>query len=404
MWQGTSRIATRTGRFSILLFSMLLMSPLVVGQVATGVVSSSAGTARRWTMPCAKSPELNHDGTVTFRLCAPNANSVHVYSAQATPAFDGEMTKGADGIWSYTTPVLPSDVYLYFFNIDGLVIADPANTQVRFEHFGETIGLSTVELAGHPSNPWDIQSVPHGSIVHSRYASALAHAEHDYYVYLPPGYDPKRSKPYPVLYLLHGLTEDATVWFTVGKANVMVDNYIAQGRVEPIIMVGPLGYDDVADIKLLSTDKAEQHHNLQAATAALLEEVMPRVEKDYNVSRRQKDHAIAGLSMGASQSLSIGLAHPEKFAYVGAFSPAFFLLDPSVDKAFPSISPRMNSLYKLIYFSCGVDDHFYADSVMFKAYLDKKGVSAQFVKMDGGHAWPVFRRAFSAFVLKTFKE
>jgi enterochelin esterase-like enzyme len=382
----------------------LTLTALGFGGPLPGEQARPAPTAsvHRSIMPGAKSPELNPDGTITFRLYAPLAASVHIYSAQATPGFDGEMTKGADGVWTYTSSVLPADVYLYYFNIDGLVIADPANTEVRFRHFGETIGLSTVEVSGHPPNPWDARKVPHGSIVRSRYASALAHAEHDYYVYLPPGYDPKRPKPYPVLYLLHGLTEDATVWFTVGKANVMADNYIAEGKVQPMIIVAPLGYDDLADTKLLTNDKAEQRHNLAVATAALLTEIMPRIEQDYNVSRAQRDTAIAGLSMGASQALSIGLGHPDKFAYVGGFSPALFLLDPDINIAFPAISPTMNSLDRLIYFSCGVDDHYFNDSVTLKAYLDHKGVRAQFVKMDGGHAWPVFRRAFSAFVLKVF--
>jgi enterochelin esterase-like enzyme len=357
---------------------------------------------RHSIMPGAQSPEVHQDGTVTFRLRAPSANSVHISSQGDSPGFDAEMTRDVDGVWKFTSPPLSPDVYNYYFTIDGVVIADPANTQVRFQHYGETIGVSTVEVPGSPPNPWDVQPVPHGSVVHSQYASKAAKAEHDYYVYLPPGYDPMRKQAYPVIYLLHGLTENASAWFTVGKANVMVDNYIAQGKMKPVVMVATLGYDDVNNVKLLTTDKSEQLHNLAVVTDALLSEVMPRVERDYNISREQKNRTIAGLSMGGAQALSIGLAHPETFAYVGAFSPAFFLLDDNLAKAFPGVDPKINSRYKLIYFSCGVDDYLYGGSLKFKNYLENNGVKFEFLKMDGRHAWPVFRRSFAGYVLKIF--
>jgi enterochelin esterase-like enzyme len=353
-------------------------------------------------MPGAKSPEVRNDGTIVFRLRAPLANSVSVSTQGESVGFNAEMTRGADGVWSFTSPILPPDVYNYYFNIDGVVIADPANMEVRFEHYGETIGVSTVEIPGTPPNPWDVQKVRHGSIVRSRYQSKIANAEHDYYVYLPPGYDPQRKPAYPVIYLLHGLTEDATAWFTVGKANVMVDNYIAQNKMKPVVMVAPLGYDNLANIQLLTNDKSEQLHNLVVVTDALLSEIMPMVEKDYNISREHRNRAIAGLSMGGAQALSIGLAHPEKFAYIGAFSPAFFLLDSNLDKAFAALSPAMNTRYKLVYFSCGVDDQYYGGSVAFKSYLDGKGIKSEFLKMDGRHAWPVFRRSFANYALKIF--
>jgi enterochelin esterase-like enzyme len=369
---------------------------------AQGSADRKRGAVRQSIMPGAKSPEVRRDGTIVFRLRAPNANSVHISSQGDSPGFDGEMAKDADGVWSFTSPVLVPDVYNYYFDVDGVVIPDPANTEVRFEHYGETIGISTVEVPGTPPNPWDVQNVPHGSIVHSRYSSKVVGAEHDYYVYLPPGYNPKREEAYPVIYMLHGLTENASAWFTVGKANVMVDNYIAQGKMKPVVMIAPLGYDKLGDIKLLSTDKSEQLHNLAVVTDALLNEIVPMAEKDYNISREQKSRAIVGLSMGGAQALSIGLTHPETFGYIGGLSPAFFLLDDTMAKAFPTISPKMNSIYKLVYFSCGVDDYLYDGSIKFKAYLDDKGVKAEFLTMDGRHAWPVFRRSLANYLLKTF--
>jgi enterochelin esterase family protein len=228
-------------------------------------------------------------------------------------------------------------------------------------------------------------------------------AERDYYVYTPPGYDPKRREPYPTIYLLHGLTEEASAWFTVGKANVMADNYIARGKMTPVVMVAPLGYGTTEDINRLYNDKPLQLEHLTRYTDVLLTEVMPRVEADYNVSRQQKDRAIAGLSMGGAQTMSIGLGHPERFAYVGGISAALVMLDPDLAKAFPAVNPKMNGQYKLVYFSCGTEDGLINGSVALKAYLDEKGVKAEFVRMPGRHVWQVFRRSFAAFAPRLFQ-
>ncbi len=356
-------------------------------------------------MPRVVSPEVSTDGRVTFRLRAPNAVNVSVagQNAPAGPGVAGSMAKGADGVWSFTTEPLPPDVYNYSFNVDGVSMPDTANTGPRFVHYGEAVGISTVEVPGNPPNPWDVRDVPRGSITHCFYVSKVIGAEHDYYVYTPPGYDPKRKDPYPVIYLLHGLTEEASAWFTVGRANVMVDNYIAQGKMSPVVMVAPLGYGITTDINDLYGDKDKQLTHLANYTESLLTEIMPRVEKDYNISTKQKDTAIAGLSMGGAETMSIGLGHPEKFAYIGGISPALVMLDTDMAKAYPVLTPKMNSEYKLVYFSAGTEDGLMAGAVQLKAYLDSKGVNSQFVKMPGMHVWQVFRRSFANFAPMLFK-
>jgi enterochelin esterase family protein len=313
------------------------------------------------------------------------------------------MTKGGDGVWTFTTEPLPPDVYNYSFNIDGATVPDTANPGPLFTHYGDGVGISTVEVPGTPPNPWDAGAVPRGSITHSHFASKVMGAERDYFVYTPPGYDPKRREPYPTIYLLHGLTEEASAWFTVGKANVVADNYIARGKMTPVVMVAPLGYGTTEDINRLYSDKPLQLEHLAKYTDVLLNEVMPRVEADYNVSRQQKDRAIAGLSMGGAQTMSIGLGHPERFAYIGGISPALVMLDPDLAKAYPAVNPKMNGQYKLVYFSCGTEDELINGSVALKAYLDEKGVKAEFVRMPGRHVWQVFRRSFAAFAPRLFQ-
>ncbi|SPE36764.1 hypothetical protein SBA6_60071 [Candidatus Sulfopaludibacter sp. SbA6] len=180
-------------------------------------------------------------------------------------------------------------------------------------------------------------------------------------------------------------------------------DYIAQGKIKPVVMAAPLGYGTTGDISRLYNDKPLQLEHLARYTEMLLNEVMPRVEADFNIGRQQKDRAIAGLSMGGAQTMSIGLGHPERFAYVGGISPALVMLDTNLAKAYPALDPRMNSQYKLVYFSCGTEDGLMDGSIALKSYLDGKGVKSEFVRMPGRHVWQVFRRSFAAFALRLFQ-
>ncbi|MFN7924093.1 MAG: alpha/beta hydrolase-fold protein [Bryobacteraceae bacterium] len=347
-------------------------------------------------VPPVKSPEVAADGRVTFRVRAAGAQSVSVAGAEVA----GAMTKDAEGVWSYTTAPLAPDVYSYSFNIDGAVVPDTANAAPRFTHYGEGVGVSTVEVPGN--NPWDARDVPHGAITHVRFASKVLGDEREYYVYTPPGYDARRKEAYPVIYLLHGLTDEATAWFTVGRANVIADNFIAQGKMKPTIIVTPLGYGITGDIFRLYGDKALQAEHLTRYTQMLLTEVMPRAEKDFHISRHVRDHAIAGLSMGGAQALSIGLGHPDRFAWVGGFSPALVMLDSDPAKAYPALDAKRAGQYKWIYFTCGTEDGLIKGSEALDVYLKGKNIKGEFVKTPGAHTWPVFRRAFVEFAGRVF--
>lgn len=374
---------------------MFLLIPLILAAQNQPPARPRRGPA----VPPVKSPEVSADGRVTFRVRAANAQTVTVAGAGVA----GSMTKDADGVWSLTTQPLTPDVYSYSFNIDGAIVPDTANSGPRFTHYGEGVGISTVEVPGSPRNPWDVNDVPRGAIAHVTFKSKVLGAEREYYVYTPPGYDAKRRDAYPVIYLLHGLTDEASAWFTVGKANVIVDNYIAQGKMKPAVMVTPLGYGTTENIYRLYNEKPLQLEHLAKYTEMLLTEIMPKIEADYHVSRKAQDRAIAGLSMGGAQTLSIGLGHPELFAWVGGFAPALVMLDPDSAKAYPAIEAKRASQYKWIYFMCGTEDGLLKGSIALKEYLDGKGVKSEFVKIPGAHTWPVFRRGFAAFAERVFR-
>jgi enterochelin esterase-like enzyme len=209
---------------------------------------------------------------------------------------------------------------------------DPRNTDVR----DNLLSLwSNLTIPGTPPEPWELQSIPHGIVEHHFYTSqvvlGLPNNQSDYYVYTPPGYNAKSRQSYPVLYLLHGYSDAADGWSSVGKANFILDSLIASGKAKPMIVVMPLGYGNMAVLKPGRTpDLSAQSVDLYQK--ALLTEVMPQIEANYHVSKKREDRAIAGLSMGGHESLFIGLTHPELFAWIGTFSAG---LNPKTISEFP---------------------------------------------------------------------
>jgi enterochelin esterase family protein len=151
--------------------------------------------------PVVVSPEVHPDRTVTLRVLAPRAKSVTVSGEIAGTKPLTAAAPDAAGVWNFTTEPLPPDIYAYSFNIDGVSVPDRANRDPRFLRYTDSLGVSLVEVPGAPPNPWDVRPVPHGSVTHTHYASKAVGAERDYYVYTPPGYDPKRKDPYPVVFL-----------------------------------------------------------------------------------------------------------------------------------------------------------------------------------------------------------
>src|ERR1035438_5706238 len=182
------------------------------------------------------SPEVASDGRVTFRLKAPEAREVQV---QCEGVKGTKLLKDDLGVWSLTTEALDPDIYAYSFVVDGVHMTDPANPLLKYNLLNT---VSQVHVPGPQSLPWEINDVPRGTLHHHFYKSNAAADERDFWVYTPPGYDPKARMRYPVLYLLHGYSDDASAWSSVGLANVILDNLIARRQAKPMIIVMPLGY------------------------------------------------------------------------------------------------------------------------------------------------------------------
>lgn len=333
------------------------------------------------------SPEVSSDQRVTFRFFAPGAKKVSVDMEGFLKPLP--MTQNAEGVWSVTTKPLAPEYYGYSILMDGLPLADPQNPLIKPNLL--TAG-SMVRVPGPPSTPWEMNDVPHGVIHHEFYHSGIVGDNRDFYVYTPPGYSFAASKTYPVLYLLHGYSDAADAWTAVGRANVILDNLIDEGKAKPMIVVMPLGYGAPA---VLAGGWAHVNNpvlfqeNYQKFSETLLQEVMPRIEKEYRVKKDRDSRAIAGLSMGGTETLYVGLNHLDKFAYIGSFSSGGLSQDYA--HTFPGLSGSANSEIRVLWMSCGKDDHLLAPNEEFRDWLGRKGIHVEWVETPGAHWWPVWR-------------
>jgi enterochelin esterase-like enzyme len=349
------------------------------------------------------SPEVHADGSVTFRFSATKAVKVllHCESVTNSPGEKGTlMQKNASGVWTFTTPPLAPDIYGYSFNVDGVEMIDPNNP---FLKYNLRYTVSQVEVPGPDSVPWQIEDVPHGELHRHLYKSAVGGDQRNFTVYTPPGYNPAGHKRYPVLYLLHGYTDDDTAWAQTGRANIILDNLIARGQARPMIVVMPLGYGttDVLSVPGKPDTNALWQVNLDKFSATLLDEIIPQVEKEYRVATGPKNTAITGLSMGGAESLITGLNHPNRFEWIGAFSTGGLTNYPV---RFPTLNAGANKKVRLLWIACGHDDGLYKSNRQFCEWLDSKGVRYTWVEMPGIHSYRVWRPFLAEFVPLLFQN
>lgn len=343
-------------------------------------------------------PQVSSDGRVTFRLPAPQAREVAVqYEGQPQRQ---AMEKDPDGVWTYATPPLEPDYYGYSFFVDGVRMLDLGNPLMKYNLLGSE---SMVHVPGPESLPWEWNDVPHGVLHHHFFKSSVAKDDRDFYVYTPPGYDPASRRQYPVLYLLHGFSDDASAWWSVGRQNVILDNLIARGQARPMLVVMPLGYGTM-DVLRRGWSRASApgrwEKNVALFRQSLLEEVLPRVEKSYRVSKSRNDRAIAGLSMGGGESLTVGLNDPGQFSYIGAFSSGGL---NNLEANFPNVDERLNKRLHLLWIACGKDDHLFEPNDRFVEWLRGKNVRCDWNPVPGVHSWLVWRRNLAAFTPLLFR-
>jgi enterochelin esterase-like enzyme len=375
---------------------------------AIGVLTlTSAAVAQP---PAVVSPELGPDRTITLRYFAPAAKQVTVNGE-----LDGKphtLTRGADGVWSTTVGPFAPDIYTYAFNVDGVTALDPrnANTKLGYGMFG---AVSVVEVPGDGPQFYDAKPVPHGEVRIRPYESKSLGLSRTVWVYTPPGYD--AGKDYPVLYLLHGAGDVESGWVLIGRANLILDNLIAEKKARPMVVVMPLGHTIQSfwtgpaksvpapvsrlmgggaslDQILTAMMSGDEKDGLSPFGRDLTADVMPLIERIYKVSKKADDRAVAGLSMGGGHTINLAFARPELFRYVGLMSPAATgQIDQLYPKAFSNVD-ALNKQFKLLWLAVGKDDTLTGpgDKALHET-LTSRGVTHTFQLSEGRHEWTVWR-------------
>jgi enterochelin esterase-like enzyme len=345
------------------------------------------------------SPEVSSDNRITFRLRDPNAKEVTVRVEGVKDPLP--MVKDDQGVWSVTTGALDPNFYGYSFIADEVEEADPSNPVAKTNLL--TPG-SIAHVPGPASLPWEMNDVPHGVVHHHFYNSHIIGDQRDFYVYTPPGYDPRGKKVYPVLYLLHGYSDSADGWTAVGRANVILDNLIAQGKAKPMLIVMTLGYgapEIVQRGRSSFRDPELRLRNMTKFRDALFAEVIPAVELNYHVAQDRNSRAIAGLSMGGAEASFVGLNALDRFAWVGSFSEGG--LDDDIKANFPSLDRKASASLRLLWISCGKDDGLFPKDQQLRDWLQSQGFSVHWIETEGAHEWPVWRRNLAEFAPLLFQ-
>lgn len=314
------------------------------------------------------SPEINADNTVTFRFQAENAKEVKLSgdwmpSEGWTPG-SVSMTKGEKGVWTYTTAVLPSELYGYFFLVDGLRCTDPNNVYL----IRDVASVTNVFIIGNgQADLYKVNSVPHGTVARRWYNSPGNGMMRRATIYTPAGYETSKEK-YPVLYLLHGMGGDEEAWINLGRTSQILDNLIAQGKAKPMIVVmtnGNVDQEAAPGESSLGFYKPTMQlpHTMDGKFEETFPDVIKFVETNYRVKANKADRAIAGLSMGGFHSLHISRMYPNTFDYVGLFSAAIMPNDKVKAKAYENFDATLKAQkdngYKLYWIGIGKTDFLY---------------------------------------------
>lgn len=331
-----------------------------------------------WTQTL-ESPIVHGNGFVTFNISAPHAKNVELSSQFLEKNM--QMSLNTKGTWSITLRPKPADIYPYNFVVDGTSVQDPANINV-FPN--ERFKASILEMPDDNAI-YTMRDVPHGKMIYTGYHSKGLNTYRPLLVYTPAEYEQNPNKKYPVFYLVSGTTDTEETWYKVGRVNAILDNLIAQGKAEPMIVVMPYGYMLKGTPRPASMAAADMYNDF---ATELTSAIMPFVEQNYRTINDRKSRAIAGFSRGGGQSLFSAFANLDKFAWVASY--AAFLTDEVMVTKFPQIDQNpsiLNRELRLLWYGVGTSDFLYNDVKANWEYLDNKGINYKKKETSGGHTW-----------------
>ena len=367
------------------------------------------------------SPEIHNNNTVTFRLKAPEATKVQV-TGDFLPAqkiktpfgeFDGpgavDLTKGKDGIWEFTTPdALKPELYSYTFLVDGLRITDPSNVYQILDVVSVT---NVFIIGGDRADLYNVNKVPHGTVAKVWYHSDLLGLNRRLTVYTPAGYETS-GKRYPVFYLLHGMGGDENAWSELGRMAQIMDNLIAQGKAEPMIVVmtnGNAALEAAPGESSLgfAVPSMNLPKTMEGSFETAFPEVVKFVDRVYRTQAAKKDRAIAGLSMGGFHSMHISKQFPDMFNYIGLFSAAIMpnkdVKSPIYDDIEGKLKVQFAKKPALYWIGIGNKDFLYQANTDYRRLLDDRGYKYTYYETGEGHIWKNWRIYLTEFVPLLFK-
>ena len=366
-----------------------------------------------------KSPEINADNSVTFRLHAPKAITVQLTG----DCVDGVVNMKEDslGVWSYTTGKLEPELYSYSFIVNGMRMLDPSNIYQNRDVATWTSIFIVSDKKGDKGDLYSVNKVPHGNVSKVWYESPTLKLTRRMTVYTPAGYD--KGKNYPVLYLLHGAGGDENAWSELGRAAQILDNLIAAGKAKPMLVVMTNGNPNTAaapgewDFGMYQPAMGGGGVQLPQAAASMDEsfmDVVNFIEKNYKVAKNKASRAICGLSMGGGHSFQISKRFPNTFDYVGLFSAAVSVgqwgdRTPLLERMNTNeeYNKQMAALFgakpKLYWIAIGKTDFLYQQNADLRKWLDSKGYPYTYRETDGGHIWRNWRIYLTEFSQMIFK-
>jgi enterochelin esterase family protein len=395
------------------IFKQLVMGAAVL--VAWTLVPSAVAQRGRGPQgPLVVSPEVSADRHITFRILGAKAETVRLSGSDIPGNGQGaEMTKGTNGVWEVTLGPIDPGTYRYNFNVDGISVIDPRSPAISESNNNV---WSLVHVPG--SDFMDTKDVPHGAVSAVTYFSKSLGRFRRMHVYTPPGYESGQGR-FPVFYLLHGAGDSDETWTSVGRAGFILDNLIAAGRARPMVVVMPAGHTRAFGFGPrggAATDGARPP--VDEFVQDFLNDIMPYAEKHYRVYSDGKHRAIAGLSMGGSQTLNIAMPNLEKFGYVGVFSSGLIgsfgggrggggtnaPAGPTWEERYKDAldNARLKKGLKLLWFATGKDDFLIETTRGTVAMLKKHGFNPVFNETSGAHTWINWRNYLNEFAPQLF--
>ena len=373
---------------------------MMTAAICLMAMAASAQQNLNWGQgPQVVSPDVHADNSVTFNLIAPEAHKVQITGdflptqKMETPhgTFDvpgvADLVKNDKGVWSFTSDVLEPELYIYNMIVDGVKITDPLNVY----NIRDINNLFSVLLiCGDRADLYKVNKVPHGTVSKVWYDSPTAGLTRRCTIYTPPGYETS-GKQYPVFYLLHGIGGDENAWSELGRAAQILDNLIAQGKAEPMILVMTNGTPAQQAAPAYFGDTYTNGNTLPgiATFPESFPEVIAFIDANYRTIAKKSGRAIAGFSMGGGHTFTISKDYPNTFDYVGLYSAAGSNISDPAQRQ--KILDMQKNVLKLYYIGCGTEDFLHGSVLNYNKQLDEIGFKYHYRETPGGHVWGPWR-------------